>query len=304
MTASFKIKKHQKIGIFAPAGRVDKAQIGDGVSILKKAGFDVFAHEQTYMRDHQMAGTPEQKAKAFNDLLEDSSIDAIMAARGGNQAAQIIPHLDKELAFNSDKTLIGFSDFSYILNAFSETQMTMIHGPMAQTLPSTHPDDIKILLSLLQGDDVTDEYQKRFEQSHIVKKGEASGTLYGGCLPLMQTLLGTKYSPFENGEDIILFLEDLYEETNRWDRMLFHLKTAIPADKLKGIIFGNFSKALDSGDPFGYEIDDIIKNHFGHLDIPVIAKAPFGHEKDNLFMPIGCSVNLSASGDKPLIKLG
>lgn len=294
-------KQHQKIGIFAPAGRVDKTLIGEGVSMLKNAGFDVMVHEQTYMRDHQMAGTPQQKAKAFSDLLADPSIDAIMAARGGNQTAQIIPHLDKEYALNSNKTLIGFSDFSYILNAFSQTKMRMIHGPMAQSLPTTNKEDVTLLINFLKGQDISKDYQKRFSQAHILNKGNASGTLYGGCLPLMQTLLGTDYSPFEKGEDIILFLEDLYEETNRWDRMLFHLKTAIPKENLKGIIFGNFSKGLDSGDPFGYEIDEIIDNHFGDMDIPVAIKAPFGHEKDNLFLPIGHSVNLSTNQDKPLL---
>src|ERR1039457_1048873 len=81
-------------------------------------------------------------------------------------------------------------------------------------------------------------YQLEFSSNEVqtLVAGRAEGMLYGGCLSLLCSSLGTPYEIETRGT--ILFVEDLAEPAFRIDRMLMHLKLAGKFDGVRGVIFG------------------------------------------------------------------
>ena len=75
------------------------------------------------------------------------------------------------------------------------------------------------------------------------------GTLFGGCLALLNDSLGTPWALRAPEGDSILFLEEVGTHPYQWDRMLLHLRYAGILDRVEGIVFGNMEQCLTSHDP-------------------------------------------------------
>ena len=69
------------------------------------------------------------------------------------------------------------------------------------------------------------------------------------------------------------------------------------------IIFGQFTDMQDTGAPFGFTLEDIIREHTDHLNIPVVMNAPFGHGGDLYCLPVGQKAQLHVKGDDVELKL-
>lgn len=285
------LKSGDTIGIFAPSSRVDTEQVEKAKNILESKGLSVYIHPQTALQEHQSAGNAKQKADAFHDLLTNHEIKAIWAASGGNRCSQMLDYVDWHIVKQNPKILIGFSDFTNLLNAIYKK--TGLSGFYAPTLLRLNTQDIAytdFLLEIMKGK----EFFYPMKDAQIINKGVAEGRLIGGTLMVYQTLLGTEYQADTAGN--ILFLEEVYEETNRIDRVLLQLKRTLPFSKLSGIMFGSFTKMLDTGVlPFGFTIEDMIKEHTEGLDIPIIMNAPFGHGDHFQAIPFGTKVKLDVS---------
>ena len=63
--------------------------------------------------------------------------------------------------------------------------------------------------------------------------------------------------------------------------------------KAKGFVFGHFTDCIDSENDNTYE--NLIKEYFGNLDVPVIYNFPTGHEFPFINVPIGLKVRLDAN---------
>jgi muramoyltetrapeptide carboxypeptidase LdcA involved in peptidoglycan recycling len=48
----------------------------------------------------------------------------------------------------------------------------------------------------------------------------------------------------------------------------------------------------------GLPVQDIIEEHFGHVDGPVVTQMPCGHTQHQLTLPMGAQVELSVSADR------
>jgi muramoyltetrapeptide carboxypeptidase len=123
-----------------------------------------------------------------------------------------------------------------------------------------------------------------------ITKGTATGPLIGGNLTMIATLMGTPWQPDTTGA--IIFLEDVHEEPYRIDRMLTTLALAGMFDKPAAIIFGRCSDCSVKGPSFSLE--EILRDRFGALTVPVISGLSFGHIEQKLVLPIGASASLDA----------
>lgn len=284
------------IGIMAPSNRTDRAQAEAAVRQLEAAGYKIKVHPQTHLQFHQSAGTPAEKAAAFHELWADPDVDAIMAARGGNQASKMLPLLDFKLLAQTPKVLIGFSDVTALLTAiYKNTGIVTFHGPLLHSLKDLAPGQLAQALGLLSGKDKIID----LAPARILRSGTTSGRLVGGNLSLISSLMGTPYEPdFDNG---ILFLEDIGDEISRMDRMLQQINLAGVFKKLKGLIIGDFSKLGDSGViPFGLTLQQVIEQHIQNTDYPVVMDAPFGHNNRLITLPVGAVAELKAAGTATL----
>src|SRR5688500_16961328 len=99
------------IGICAPSGRVDEATLAAGVAYLKDLGHRVVLPDETSHSWRYFAGTDDERLAAFHALVDDPSIDMIMAARGGYGMTRLLGRIDWNRVAASGKAYVGFSDF-------------------------------------------------------------------------------------------------------------------------------------------------------------------------------------------------
>ena len=141
----------------------------------------------------------------------------------------------------------------------------------------------------LFNDQVAYELDLTETTSEVFVRGEAIGTLLGGCLSLVCHLLGTPFSPDFKGS--ILFLEDVGEQPYKIDRYFAHLKQAGVFDKISGLILGEFLDCEDD-DERSFTINDLIDQYFSKATFPVIKNFPYGHGDVKFSMPVGMATTL------------
>lgn len=297
-----------KTGVFAPSSRVDKDALERAITRALSHDFAIDIHAQCYDIHHQSAGQARQKQDALRTLSENPDIDVIWAACGGNRSATLF---DEHLELTKDmpgKPVIGYSDVTFLLNAFySLTGQINIHGPTLQTLDNARITDANITIlkdmaravTTHQGYSITLPIGQFIHQKHLLDKRNITGTIIGGNLSLMQALIGTPYMPQD--KDIILFLEDIGDQLSRYDRMLRHLRHTGITERCRAILIGDLSCAEDhSRTPFGFSLYDILDEHFGKMDIPVIAGLPFGHRGPFTPLPVGALTTLHLEQESSL----
>jgi muramoyltetrapeptide carboxypeptidase len=282
------------IGVMAPSSYVEKKDIEKSKALLEKKGYKVFIHPQTYERENQSAGTHLQKTLALQGLWQRADITAIWAAGGGNRSMHLLDSINFEAMKRKPKILIGFSDITALLNAITaHTGIPTVHGPVFKNLSGYKQLDH--LLDLLAGKKISYPLNK----IKVLSPGKAEGPLIGGNLSIFQYL--PKTLPGEFWKDSLLFLEDCGEELSRVDRMLLHLRRSGILKDASGIIMGQFTDSKDTGRPFGFTLEDIIREHTESLGVPVVMNAPFGHGKDLYAFPIGVKAVLDTQ--KKTLKL-
>jgi muramoyltetrapeptide carboxypeptidase len=282
------------IGVMAPSSHVEKSDIEKSTALLEKRGYKIFIHPQTYERDNQSAGNALQKTLALQGLWQRTDIKALWAAGGGNRALHFLDSINFKAVTKKPKLLIGFSDVTVLLNAiYAHSLIPAIHGPVFKNLYKyAEMDD---LLALLGGKKITCD----LKNVTVINPGKARGKLIGGNLSLFQYLPGTLPGKF--WKDSILFLEDCGDEISRIDRMLLHLKRLGVFRDIKGLVLGEFTDLTDTGKPYGFTLEDIVREHTDGLDIPIVMNAPFGHGKELFPLPIGVKAALDT--DEKILRM-
>src|SRR3954454_12109358 len=103
-----------KIGIVAPARKINIGELQPAVDTLKSWGLEVVYGEHLFNVHHQFAGRDEQRAASLQDLLDDDSIKAIISARGGYGTVRIIDKINFDKFQKSPKWIIGYSDITVL----------------------------------------------------------------------------------------------------------------------------------------------------------------------------------------------
>jgi muramoyltetrapeptide carboxypeptidase len=277
------------IGVFAPSSPFTDERFARGLMALESLGFEVKVHPQTHDTRGFLAGTDEARTQALHDLLKDSAVGAIVAARGGYGVHRIIDRVEYDLVKRSRKPIVGFSDICALHSAIQKhAGLISIHGPVVTQLGELADRDRAAFVRALSGDLAGMRYQSDRDP---IKGGKATGTLIGGCLAVMVPLVGSPYLFLP--KDPILLLEDVGEMPYRVDRMLTHLHLAGILKKLRGVVLGDFvnCEAQKSGEQ---TIDEVLAERLEDLGVPVLGGFPFGHGKRNEAVPLGAKVTLDA----------
>lgn len=292
------------IGIMATSTRTDRGRVDDAVKTLQSMGYKVKVHAQTHatyaLPDGTVtsaAGTPAEKVAAFNALWNDPEVKAIMSARGGNEAGDMLPLLDYKMIAASPKALIGFSDVTALLLAINKhSDIVTFHGPMFPSFSCVDQGDLTQCFKLLAG------HEKSIDLSGAtaLRPGTAQGKLIGGNLSLLCSLMGTPYEP--DFRDSLLFLEDIDDEASRFNRFFMQLKLAGVFNKISGLIIGDFSDLGENGKvTFARNIQDMVEHHTQGTSFPIVMNAPFGHQDRLVTFPIGARVTLKADQAPALV---
>lgn len=280
------LQKGDTIGVLSTSCHVKRENIITATNFMEAEGYKVFVHEQTFNQLNQSAGTAQEKVDALHDLFANPDIKAIFGSRGGNRASTMLDKLDYDLIKANPKIFIGYSDLTAPNNAIhSQTGLVTFHGPLFRELP-TH-DDYRFMMDVLEGKHATLD----LNQCTTIQDGDAEGKILGGNLSVLQGLIGTPFQPDFNGS--ILILEDVADHISRYDRMFCHLRNTGILANLSALIIGSFSDMKDSEDnPFGFTLEEIVREHTNGYSYPILMDAPFGHEGTLKTLPIGANAIL------------
>ncbi len=289
-----KLQIGDKIAITAPGGAIwDPELILRFELLLQKMGYSVVLGGTLTKKYGYLAGTDEERVDELKAFFLDSTINGIIAMRGGWGCARMLDKIDYSIIRSNPKLIMGFSDVSSLLNAiFIKAGLVTFHGLVG--VNSWNQFSTNVFNNVVCS---TDNYS--FPLDEILRKdfitindGIAQGKLIGGNLSVISGIVGSAY--FDLPEDTILFLEETNEEPYVVDRLLTHLKIAGVYKNVKGIIFGSCTKCLAEKPLESMLVIDVIKEHFSDLKIPVSYGSPIGHEASKWTLPIGVKVEMNA----------
>ncbi|MFC5427830.1 muramoyltetrapeptide carboxypeptidase [Paraburkholderia denitrificans] len=291
--------KPRTIELIAPSGYPpDPLAVERALDRLQAEGHRVDGMAATERRYLRFAGTDGERAAELNRLADPSRDlpDIVLAVRGGYGAVRLLHGLDydglqRRLA-GRPIAFCGHSDFTAIqLALLARAGLTTFGGPMlvsdfgAEDLSSFTMQHFWDTLSKPDFTLTVDVPQAQI--AHV------SGTLWGGNLAVMTSLIGTPFMPPVEGG--ILFLEDINEQPYRIERMIYQLQLSGILGRQQALVLGDFS----GGKPFdydnGYDLDEMIEQMRAVVGIPVITGLPFGHIPDMATLPVGAQAKLHAT---------
>ncbi|MEJ6981214.1 LD-carboxypeptidase [Pedobacter sp. P351] len=281
------LKKGDKIAITCPAKKLP-GPIDSAIKLLESWGLKVVLGETVTASHHQYAGTDELRRNDLQKFLDDPSIKAIIAARGGYGTIRIIDDLDFTAFRKQPKWIAGFSDITILhSHIFERCNIQTIHGQMPLNVPDGTKPSLETLRKALFGEPL--EYEI---QSHSLNRtGSTQGPIIGGNLTLL-VMMSHSVSEMDFAGKI-LFIEDVGEYMYSIDRMLWNLKRAGKLARLKGLIVGGFTDLKDNDISFGSSIEEMVLEKVKEYNYPVCFGFPAGHIADNHALIHGGISNLS-----------
>ncbi|EAN1245593.1 TPA: muramoyltetrapeptide carboxypeptidase [Salmonella enterica] len=280
--------------LIAPSGYCINQQAAlRGVQRLTDAGHQVENDEVIRRRYQRFAGTDAERLADVNSLASLTSPDTIvMPVRGGYGASRLLDRIDwQALATRQQRDpllICGHSDFTAIqAGLLAQANVITFSGPMlaanfgAETLNTFTEQHFWLALRKAQ---FTVEWQGDGPQCDV------QGTLWGGNLAMLISLIGTPWMPtIDKG---ILVLEDVNEHPFRVERMLLQLEYAGILNRQSAIVLGSFSGAAPNEYDAGYSLESVYAFLRSRLSIPLITGLDFGHEQRTVTLPIGANATL------------
>ena len=299
------LKPGDTIGITCPAGFITLPEIQPAMLQMVEWGFNIKVGDTVGKRDFTFGGTDEERARDFQQMIDDPKVKAIMCARGGYGFVRIIDKLNFTKLVAHPKWIIGFSDVTVLHCHLNRNYgIASIHSKMCNSFPDdwnkAEPIQIETILSIKQA--LTGQKMKYTVPVNPQNKpGKAEGPLIGGNLKLIETLAGTRSDLRTTNK--ILFVEDTGEYLYSIDRMFWNLKRTGKLEKLAGLIIGGFKiKPDDPGEEFGRTIQDIVLEKVKEYHYPVCFDFPVGHQRNNYALKCGVIHRLTVSNEEVMLR--
>ncbi|HSJ96146.1 MAG TPA: LD-carboxypeptidase [Myxococcota bacterium] len=281
------------IGICAPSGRVDEQALSVGVAYLRDLGHRVVLPMETVHAWRYFAGTDDERLAAFHALVDDPSIDLVMAARGGYGLSRLLPRIDWNRVAASGKAFVGFSDFTaFNMAAYACANLVTYHGPMLAVdfgRPETDSfTEQHFWMAVSRNSHRIDD----IECAHGYGARRIDGVLWGGNLSLVAHLAGTPYFPAIDGG--ILYVEEIAEEPYAIERLFLQLQHCGVLGRQRAVLLGDFCDCVPSNPArYPYSMDEVVQTLREMLPVPVLTRLPFGHVARKVTLPFGAPGTLS-----------
>lgn len=297
------------LSVIAPSSQINRDWLAQGEEKLRKFGLGLTYSKLIYKSHRFWAGTDAERTENFLEELEREDTVGLWCARGGYGAVRILEALDRANVparlKNNRKLLIGYSDSTALHFYFwKSAQISALHAPLMAT-PSwlrMKKNDVKNLLQLISGQIELGKtsYTTKWRTKFLSAPGECEGTLLGGNLSVLCTLIGTPWLP--KLEDAILFLEDCNEAPYRIDRMLNHLYTAGLLRGIRGVVLGDMQHDVPKELQKKVSWKQVVADRFSDAGVPVLIGAPLGHGLKNEALPFGIHARITREGKLELLE--
>ena len=281
--------------LIAPSGYCqNQAAAQLAVRRLQEQGHQVNNQAAIARRSQRFAGSDEERLRDL-DLLQTEA-DIVMAVRGGYGATRLLADFDAAaLAVRLKErpmAICGHSDFTVIQMALLQAGGQSFSGPMltanfgAETLSDF---TVEHFWQALTSPAFTLEWQTTPQEVDV------SGTLWGGNLAMLTSLIGTPWLPEIEGG--ILVIEDINEHPFRVERMLLQLAQHGVLARQKAIVTGSFTGVKLSDYDNGYDFDSVWQLIHQLTGLPVVTDLEFGHHWRTVTLPLGAEGRLRVTGD-------
>jgi muramoyltetrapeptide carboxypeptidase len=292
------VRSGAAVSVIAPASFAQPERVERGLEALRGIGLVTRLGASALERGPlYFAGTPEQRLADLHAAFADETTSAVMCLRGGYGSNYLLDGMDLELIRKHPKPFFAYSDLTGIqLRLLDELGLPAFHGPMAAAdfyledgvhLPSFH--------AALSGEPYS---VGAAEGLRVLMRGTAKGVLYGGCLSILVSLLGTEWEP--QTEDTLLFLEDTGVKPYQVDRMLWQLRHAGKLQGVRGIVFGEMVDCVSPG-AAPELLDKAILSALEGFDGPIATGLRSGHVSgQNVTLTFGVEAELNSGAEAQL----
>jgi muramoyltetrapeptide carboxypeptidase len=310
------------IMFIAPAKYLDNGRVALAKQRLEELGFHVKLPENLFRKRGFLAGSDEQRAAELMAAFADPDVDAIFPGTGGYGTTRIVDKLDYDLIRRNPKLLVGFSDITALHIAINQrTGLVTFHSPNPEwglgTENNLSPHAARWFWRAILAKRYFDPLAAATSPGYTIDTrgksaagvisdadapppavtlvaGKSRGRLIGGNLSVLHALMGTPYEIQTDGR--ILFLEDVGEAPYRVDRMLGTLRLAGKFDRVAGVVLGHFTAREDEQEwDDDATINDVLRDYFAKLRLPVLMNFPVGHVRFNTTLPVGVETELDAT---------
>lgn len=284
------------IAIVAPAGCISEpAALERAVARLEGQGCLVRNYYDQSCIHQRFGGTDAARLEQLHAAVADPDIQLVIALRGGYGLTRLLARIDFEAIAASGKIVVGFSDITALhMGLMAQAKGLSYAGPMiAGDFGAADPvaftlDDFWACLA---------------GPTHTIRESAAGnpqvdlrGTVWGGNLAMIGSLIGTPYFPRIDGG--ILWLEDIGEHPYRIERLLLQLLQAGVLEHQQAVVLGDFSGYRLGPLDNGYDFDAMLAYLRETLPLPVLTGLSFGHIPRRVTIPFGAQGHLvsDASG--------
>jgi len=286
------------ISVITPASFASPERVERGLERLRTLGYTPHLGKHTQHRGPLFfADTPEQRLADLHAAFAEPDTSIAACMRGGYGSNYLLDGIDLALIKQHPKPFFAYSDLTGIqLHLLDKLGLPAFHGPM---VAADFSRDDGVHLASLRAALAGDLYSVgAAEGLRTLKPGTARGTIYGGCLSILVSLLGTPWEPQTEGK--LLFLEDTGAKPYQIDRMLWQLRHAGKLEGVRGIVFGEMLDCVSPGAP-PHLLEDVLMHVFKDIDIPIAIGLRSGHvSRGNVTLTFGVKAELHAAKDAHL----
>lgn len=286
------------VSVVSPASFAIPERVDGGLKHLQKLGYIPRTGANTQARGPLFfAGRSDERLADMHASFADPATNFVVAVRGGYGSNYLLGSVDLVLISNHPKPLFAYSDMTGLqLWLLDRLGLPAFHGPMVAAdfylEDGVHLDSFHAALA------GRPYFVGSAEGMRTLKSGTARGTLYGGCLSILVSLIGTPWEPAT--ENKLLFIEDVGAKPYQVDRMIWQLRNAGKLDGVRGIIFGEMLDCASPGAPENL-LEDAILSALNGIDVPIAFGLRSGHvSRQNVTLIFGIEAELRAGNEAEL----
>jgi muramoyltetrapeptide carboxypeptidase len=291
--------------LFTPAGVLLNAKgVRQATRRLKALGFDVHVDEAALLKHQRFGGDDAVRLGAIHRVARQAPSIAL-ATRGGYGLTRLLDRIDWKLLARSvsqGTRWVGHSDVTTLhLGLLAHAKAL---GRIGWAGPLAVED-----FGRDENDDVTQACFVEAMSGELEAVGfrtepgfdglSVGGTLWGGNLSMVCSMLGTRHWPTVKGG--VLFLEDVNEHPYRIERCLLQLQQAGVLGTQKAVVLGAFNNYKPSPLDRGFGMKAVVQHLRGTTKVPILTGLPFGHVPTKVSLPVGARVKLLVDGRNAFI---
>ncbi len=287
------------VGFLGLSGyEVNDVRVAKARRYFEARGMAVTLAPSLEQSEERFAASRAARLAALDEMASNEEPGLVMALRGGYGISRLLDAIDFGALATKlrrhRKTLVGHSDWTGLsLALFARTHFVSLAGPMAAPdfgVDEPDPFTAAQFWDALESGCASVDWECESADTSV------RGTLWGGNLSMLCSLVGTPYLPAVRGG--ILFLEDTNEHPYRIERMLLQLSMAGVLSSQAAIVLGDFDAYRTLEYDRGYDLASVITLLRERLRIPVLSGLPFGHLVRKATLPVGASAELAVSGGR------